>query len=53
MKTSDCGCGIAAAHVFLGMALVLGGLFALAMSGPLSDRRKYGGGGHGRTWGAW
>lgn len=42
MKTSDCGCGIAAAHVLLGMALVLGGLVALAMSGPMSDRRKYG-----------
>jgi hypothetical protein len=42
VKATECGLGACALHILLGMALVVGGLFALAASGPLSDRRKYG-----------
>lgn len=41
-RRDDCGLASCMLHVTLGAALVIGGLFALAMSGPLSDRRKYG-----------
>lgn len=50
---AECGLASCMLHIVLGAALVVGGLFALALSGPLSDRRKYGSAPGSRKWGAW